>query len=234
LTYFGGKKDLSLSRIVTIMECPSNIETTCPKCEEETMHMVLRGKLGKGKGSNLVFDATVKCTVCNEVHHVCIRQRKPVEVPVIISDGDRSERIKLELPGDAEVLVDDEIELDEILVKVTSIEVGGRRVNGAMASEIGTVWTKRFDTIPIKVNLYEGRQTQPEIIPSGPDQEFKVGDMINVKGRPAVIETIKTEDMVVRKGTVQARDIQRIYARLVSTARQRPEYHRPRRSRSHR
>jgi len=216
------------------MEGPSNIETTCPKCEEETMHQVLRGKMGKGKGLSLVFDATVKCTVCNEVHHICIRQKRPVEVQVIVSDGDRSERIKLELPGDAEVLIDDEIELDEILVKVTSIEVDGRRVEGAMAADIGTVWTKRFDTIPIKVNLFEGRLSQPETIPSGPDQEFSVGQTIEIKGRPAVIETIKTESQAVHKGAVQARDIQRIYARIIGPPRRKPDIHRPRRSRYHR
>lgn len=216
------------------MDGPSNIETTCPKCEAETMHQVLRGKMGKGKGQALVFDATVKCTVCNEVHHVCIRQKKPVEVQIIVSDGDRSERVTLELPGDAEVMIDDEIELDDLLVKVTSLEVEGRRVDHAMAEDIGTVWTKRFDTIPVKVNLYEGRQTQPETILCGPDDEFGVGQTIEVKGRPAVIETIKTEDQVVRKGSVQVRDIQRIYARLVNPARGRPDRHRPRRSRYHR
>lgn len=213
------------------MEGPSNIETTCPKCEEETMHQVLRGKMGKGKEQCLVFDATVKCTVCNDVHHVLIRQKKPVEVQVIVSDGDRSKRLKLELPGDAEVLIDDEIELDEILVKVTSIEVDGRRVNGGIVSKIGTIWTKRFDTIPLKVNFYEGRQSQPETVHCGPDQEYAVGQTLAFNGRPAIIETIKTESQVVRKGSVPARDIQRIYARFVSSERRTPVFHRPRRTR---
>jgi uncharacterized Zn finger protein len=216
------------------MDGPSNIETLCPKCEEETMHMVLRGKIGKGKDSSMVFDATVKCTVCNEVQHVIIRQKKLVEVPVIISIGNQSEKIKLELPGDEEMAIDDEIELDEILVKVTSIEVDGRRVKKALASDIQTVWSKRFDSIPIKVNLYEGRLTEPETIQCGPDQEFTVGQMIEIKGKPAYIETIKTESQVVHKGTVLARDIQRIYARLYRQQRHAPAYHRPRRTGSHR
>jgi uncharacterized Zn finger protein len=216
------------------MDGPSNIETLCPKCEEETMHMVLRGKIGKGKDSSMVFDATVKCTVCNEVQHVIIRQKKLIEVPVIISAGNKSERVKLELPGDEEILIDDEIELDDILVKVTSLEVNGRRVSKAMATDIQTIWTKRFDSIPIKVNLYEGRLTNPETIECAPDKEFAVGQMIEIKGKPAVIENIKTEAQVVRKGQVQARDIQRIYARLFRNERHKPEYHRPRRTGSHR
>jgi len=199
------------------MDGPSNIETICPKCEEETMHMVVRGKLGKGKGGTVVFDATVKCSVCNEVHHVCIRQKKNVEVPIIISEGEKSQRVKLELPGDEEIIIDDEIELDDILVKVTSIEIDGRRVSKGKAVDIQTVWTKRFDEIPIKVNLYEGRLTQPEIITSSPDATFTIGDVIKIKDKPAVIETIKTPSMIVRYGSVQARDIQRIYARFVQS-----------------
>jgi uncharacterized Zn finger protein len=219
---------------VTSMDGPSNIETLCPKCEAETMHMVLRGKIGKGKDSSMVFDATVKCTVCNEVQHVIIRQKKLIEVPIIISNGSKSERVKLDLPGDEEIIIDDEIELDEILVKVTSLEVNGRRVSKAMATDIQTVWTKRFDSIPVKVNIYEGRLTRPETIQCAPDKEFAVGEMIEIKGSPAVIENIKTEAQVVRKGTVQARDIQRIYARLYRNVRHKPEYHRPRRTGSHR
>ena len=197
------------------MDPPSNIETTCPKCEKETMHQVLRGRLGKGKGGDLVLDATVKCTICSEVHHINIRQKKPIAVQVIISDGEKSERCVLEVPGEEEVEVDDEIEIDELIVKITSIESGGRRVKRARASDIGTIWTKRFDTVPVKVSLYEGRFTQPETVECDPDQEFTVGAIIQIKGKPAVIENIKTEAQVVRKGSVLARDIQRVYARLV-------------------
>ena len=94
------------------MDPPSNIGTECPECEEETIHQVLKGTLGKGKGSSLVLDATVKCSQCGRVHHVLIRRDRPIEIPVILSDGKTSERSQIEIPKDLVLAVKDEIEID--------------------------------------------------------------------------------------------------------------------------
>jgi len=48
-----------------------------------------------------------------------------------------------------------------------------------------------------------------------PDEEFFIGDMIDVGKRSVVIHTIKTNSRTLRKGAAIARDIVRVYANIV-------------------
>lgn len=196
------------------MEPPSNTEAKCPECDEETMHQVLKGRLTKGKGSVIVLDATVKCTECERVHHIHIRQPKPVEVSVIISRDTVSEKSRVELPRGVMLSIKDEIEIQGTLVQITSMEKNGKRVNRAKCEDIDTLWTRLFDTIQVKVSVYKGRKTTPEILVAEPETEFSIGQTIEIKGRFAEIETIKVPQRILRKGSAEARDIVRIYARL--------------------
>jgi uncharacterized Zn finger protein len=149
------------------------------------------------------------------VHHVHIRRERPIEVQVIISEGNRSEKVTLELPPDTRIDLKDEIEVDGTVVQVTSIEKDGKRLSRAKAGDIGTLWTKRFDQIPVKVSIFKGRRTSPETLIATPGEEFSIGDILEIKGRMAAIESIKIEGRTIRKGSAEARDIVRIYAREI-------------------
>jgi uncharacterized Zn finger protein len=50
-----------------------------------------------------------------------------------------------------------------------------------------------------------------------PDEEFFVGDILNIGRDDVVIHYIKTRDGMVRQGGVPARDIVRIYAKSART-----------------
>lgn len=196
------------------MDPPSNIEVKCPKCEDVTIHHVLKGRLGKGKGSAIVLDATVRCSECQRVHHVHIRHSRPVMVPVIVSRGIDSVRKMVEMPRGETLRTKDEFEVEGARVQVTSIEKGGKRVTRAKTEEIDTVWSRDFDMLNVKVSVFWGRRTVPETILVEPESEFTIGESLKIKDRVAVIETIKVQGKTLRKGTAEARDIVRIYARL--------------------
>src|SRR3989475_12485905 len=76
------------------MAAPSALVLKCEVCGAEVPHRVLRGKIG-GK-DEIVFEGTVKCPNCGRVSTVVTREPKPIEIPLIVSWLDKSERTSLE------------------------------------------------------------------------------------------------------------------------------------------
>src|SRR2546426_242423 len=76
------------------MAAPSALVLKCEACGAEAPHRVLRGKIG-GR-DEIVFEGTVKCPTCGRVSTVVTREPKPIEIPLIVSWLDKSERTSLE------------------------------------------------------------------------------------------------------------------------------------------
>ncbi len=195
------------------MPLPTSVMVECPVCKEETLHEVLSGKVG-GK-SQTVFETTVKCRQCEQVHHAVLKVAKPVQLPVIISWLKESVRTSFMLGPDEVLSVDDEIMCGEEPVLVTSIESNGARVKRAKASNIQTVWGKKFDKVRVPFSISHVGKTYAEHILAVPDEEFFVGDMLTVGKHEVVIHSIKIADKSLRTGGALARDIVRVYASLV-------------------
>ena len=195
------------------MTTPTSVVAECPSCKDETLHEVLGGKV-KGKSAQ-VLDSTVKCRTCGRVHHVVLKGEKPVSVPVVISWLHESRRTSIALGPEEVLSVDDEILCGELPVLVTSIESKGARVKLCEARLIDTIWGKRFDKLKIPFSVNHHGRTYPEQLIVSPDEEFFIGDMIEVGKRAVVIHTIKTRSKTLRRGSPLARDIVRVYANIV-------------------
>jgi uncharacterized Zn finger protein len=195
------------------MEVPSSISIECPLCHKETLHEVLSGRV-TGKAEN-VLESTVRCKECSQVHHVVLRSEKPVEVPVIISWVDESVKSSVTMGPDEVLRVGDEFMVGELPVQVTSIESKGARVRQCVVRDIETVWGKRFEKVRVPVSVGHGGKTYSEHILAAPDEEFAIGDILDVGRRESVVHTIKTRRGVVRSGSVPARYIVRVYAHTV-------------------
>jgi len=194
------------------MTIPNAIYIDCPNCGERTLHEVLKGKVGRKR---LVMETTVRCKECDHTHFVVIREEPPVSVPVIVSDQGQSRKEMLEFKAEEVLSVDDEIFVGDTYSMITSIESNGRRVGYAPASEIDTLWVKRYDQIRVKISVNRGQRTIPSEIFAMPDEEFYVGDEIPAGRDRAVINKMKTPWGMVRDGGVEARDIVRIYAKVM-------------------
>jgi len=196
------------------MMTPNALYLECPTCGEETLHEVLKGRIGR----RMVLETTVRCKECQTIHTTVVREAKVLRVPVVVSDMGRSRRMEVELNEDEAVAVDDELFIDDLHVMITSIESsGGRRPKKAPVQEIETLWAKRYDKIRVRISVNKGHKTTSTDIFAMPDEEFFVGDMISVGREKAVIHKMKTRRGVVRNGSVEARDIVRVYARLMRT-----------------
>jgi len=192
-------------------EVPGEIYFECPDCDDITLHDVLKGKMGKSS-----LDATVKCQDCGLIRTTTIRFPKQIEVNLVISDGAYSLTTKLALEDDDLLKIDDEFHTDDGgLVKISALELSrGRRVKTARATEITTVWAIKFDVIDVKVSINDDRRTYSKTVPSSPDDEFTIGNILSFDDMDCLIHSIKVKERMMRRGTVEARDIVRIYGKF--------------------
>ena len=195
------------------MEVPSALYLECPSCGEETLHRVIKGKLGEKK--NITLDALVKCSGCNHRYNTVITEEKPLIIPLIISEGANSTKDTIELASGETVEKGSEYQLDRNTIKITGIETEKGRVRSARARDIRTLWAKKFDRLKIRVSINKGSRTLSRVIWAVPDEEFYVGDVIRIKGDSVAIHSIKTQSGHIKRGGAQARDIVRLYAKMV-------------------
>ena len=182
-------------------------------CNEETKHKVLKGKLGKRR--DITFDATVQCSQCYHVHHVLIKEKKPISVRVIVSWLDKSKKKRIQLDPDDVIKLGTELQMDEYPILITGIESEGRRVKSAKASAITTLWAKRFDKVQVHFSIPKGSRTLSKTILAVPDEEFSIGDIVDIDRKAVVVCKIKTEDRMVTRGSAMASEIVRIYGKFL-------------------
>ena len=191
-------------------EAPDEIYFECPDCEDITTHEVLKGKMGKNS-----MDATIKCTECGLIRTMTVHFPKEMDVKVIVSDGSESVSTTMTLEDDDLLKVGDEFNMDAgNLVKISALELkSGKRVKTARATEISVVWAVEFDVIDVKVSINDGRKTYSKTVPSSPDEEFTVGNILSFDDMDCEIHSIKIQGRMVRRGSAEARKITRIYGK---------------------
>ena len=177
-------------------EMPDTIVYTCPDCDDETEHQILKGRMGKA-----TIEGTCRCIECGNV---------------VYSDGEVSEQARTTLESNDIVQLEDEFELDDgRKVCVTYIEVeDGRRVKKCLAPKIKKLWVKRFDILSIKVSVNDVGRTYSLRVEAEPDDEFVVGSMLKFEDFDCLIHAIKTKGNLVKHGSAEARDIVRIYGKI--------------------
>ena len=194
------------------MATPSALVLRCEECGE-VPHRVLSGKV-TGKDA-LVFQGTVKCSSCGRVTSVTYREDKPVAVSIIVSEREASTRGTIELAPEEVVTVGDRLDHEGHRVEVTSIEVGERRVESAAAKDLRTLWAKRMDRVIVKISVNKGNRTVPHELEAAPDEEFEIGDIVDLGRERAVIHKMHVGTTTMRRGVARAEDIVRMYGRLV-------------------
>ena len=165
--------------------------------------------------AEVVFEGVVKCSKCGQVRSVLTGGPRAIQGPVIISFCETSERTTLEFAPDEQVDVGEELELGDTRLRITAIEVGGRRLHGALAKEVSTLWAKRTDQVRVKFSVNMGNRTVPHDVLATPDEEFEIGDIVDLGKARAVVHHIRTEHRTAPEGRVRAEEIVRMYGRVV-------------------
>ena len=191
-------------------EVPDTIYYECPDCDDETIHDVLRGRMGKAS-----LECTLKCTECGRTFATTIPLPKIIKMQVVISDGPVSERTVTEIEEDDIIAVEDEFFLEDgRRLRVCSIELpGDKRVKKSKASKVKMLWCQQFDNLTIKVTINNDRVSYSRRIPALPDDEFVIGNRLELEDMDCFIHAIKTREKLIQHGQAEARDIIRIYGK---------------------
>jgi uncharacterized Zn finger protein len=194
------------------MAAPSALVLRCETCGD-TPHRVLRGKVG-GK-AELVFEGVVKCTKCGTIRTVVTREPRPIQVPVVVSWLDASERTALEFGPDEDVRVGNELDVDDKRIEITALESAGARVPAAKAKDLATIWAKRVDRVRVKFSVNKGNRTVAHDVIAAPDEEFAVGDLVDLGKERAIVHHVRTRHRTIHEGSARADEIVRMYGRTV-------------------
>ncbi|WP_297489668.1 HVO_0476 family zinc finger protein [Thermococcus sp.] len=170
----------------------------CPECGSENVEVI------RERGREL----TLRCNECGHVWHVTLP--KLVKVPLIVSKHEVSFKTFAELPEGEEIGVGDIVETEDDEVRITGIELEeNRRVNQAKVGEVKTLWGESL-TYPkvIKVSVYLPKGlTQAFRVKVSRDEEFAVGEVVEVGGYTFRIEKIKTRGKMLTHGVAKADEI---------------------------
>jgi len=194
------------------MAAPSALILECEECGE-VPHRVLSGRVGGS--DSVVFQGTVKCSSCGRVRSVTVREDRPLPVPIIVSDGTESVRGTIEFGPDELVQVGERLDFEGHHIEVTAIESEERRVPASKARNVRTVWAKRVDRVRLKISVNKGNRTVTHVLDAAPDEEFEIGDIVDLGRERAVIHRIQAGGRALRRGSVAAEDIVRIYGKIV-------------------
>lgn len=198
------------------MQTPNALSLYCENCGEYTLHRVIKGKIKDRNGRTL--EVVARCTVCDSTYTGIIKAPPSRKVPLVISDWENSHRTKIDLPEDEVIRVGDELLTDEDTILVTAIELRGKRVQSARVSNIETIWAKLFNSVLVPVSVNRGARTVADTIEAVPEEEFYIGDTIQVKNKNCVIHQIMDSNgRMLRKGGIMAKNIKRVYARVIRT-----------------
>lgn len=193
------------------MKPPKEIIVECPACNEETEHEILGGRVeGKKK---IVLRSTVRCSHCGRVHNVEIAEEKPIDIPLIISRMERTVRSTVKLYPSEEISVNDDIYHEGQRVLVTSVEISGSRRPSGRAADISTIWAKHYDKIWVRITLDSHGKSYSKKTLAVPEEEFEVGEIIDIEGKKAVITAIRTDRRTIDRGSETADKIVRVYAK---------------------
>jgi len=184
----------------------------CPECGSDDVEII------KERGREL----TLRCNECGNVWHVTLP--KLVKVPLIVSKHERSFKTFAELPEGEEIKVGDIVETEEDEVRITGIELEeNRRVEKARIGEIKALWGESL-TYPkvIKVSIYLPKGiTQAFKVKVPRNEEFVVGEVLEVGGYTFRVEKIKTETKMLHHGKAKADKIVALMGHSIPRARAR-------------
>ncbi len=185
------------------------IEAPCPSCSPviPVPHLILKG----------AKDMLLQCEECNSVHKE--RKTKNALVRVIVSKGDKSIHTRAMLSGTIrtgdELIIDDEQTGEAALVRITSLEVGDKRMDFAKAEDIKTIWARAIDEVIVKIAISHRETTESLELRVPGDRKFVIGEKVLVNNRELKIIRIKIRGggFKSRKSVaIKAKDIKRIYA----------------------
>ena len=187
----------------------------CENCGEETSHRILRLKPTSG-ASPLSITGVARCRVCRWTHPFQSAREPQVDMALIVSDGQRSERRRVSLLRSRTVRVDEPLPDTEETFRVTKIDTTeGRSVGSAPAPKVATVWAVRGNEAIVPVSIVQGARTTARVLRLPPTARLEIGGTLDVGDDRVVIVGLRARGRTWRlEGDgFEAAEVKRVYGR---------------------
>lgn len=186
----------------------------CESCHRETAHRVLR--VTPERVQSGAVRGIARCKECRLTHAFESIPEPAVDVRVVISEHDRSNRSVLSFPRHRRLLVGSGLPSMEPSLRVRRIDLrGGRQATEARTEEIATLWVTREAPASVKVSIVIGRLTRTTRLLYSPGTRFEVGTQVVVENRPLWIAAVRARGHTwrMRGEAFPAEEVERIYVR---------------------
>ena len=198
----------------------------CSECNDVMGHIILK-ETPKGKGA----DYLLKCEECGRVHTTHIRPPPVVDIPFILTEGPSSRTKVIEIDADEILELEDVFQEDDKLWSIHQIEMqDGRYVKHCEASLIVRASALRCDMVRVKLTMTRGEDSSSDVLIVPAETTYTAGHLIDLEGQTWRIRAIHMGRARTLRGTVEARDIKRMYLHEPPN----PEYFAPRTPRERR
>jgi uncharacterized Zn finger protein len=184
---------------------------------------VLHGRLS---ADGRRFQGTVRCKACGAVHRSVHEEARMRTLPLLVSWMERTGRHAWEVEEGRALAVGERYEAAGGRVEITSLEAGGRRVQRATAGSVDAVWARRVDEVRVRAAVTRGARTYSRNLFAAPDEEFTVGEMLELGRDRVLVARIQLAGKMLTEGAAKAERIVRLLCKPMRAPR--PEW-RPRR-----
>lgn len=187
-------------------------EVECPVCGCVRPHILVHAKRGVGREG---MEFTLKCTECGSTHKRVFSEEKLVDRPYVLSEGGVSTKGTTKLFSDESVSVGEELYLGDRRCVVTALETKNGRAESARSTDITTIWARSTSVKVVRISVNQGSRTLSLKVEAQPEEEFAIGDIVETDKGRVVITGIRTDGRSLDRGSVEAADIVRVYAKMV-------------------
>lgn len=188
----------------------------CEVCGAETPHRILHLERAGSPSRAAAVRGVARCRSCGFSHSFVSEAPRLEAAWLIISEGTRSERRRINLPADRKLQVGSGVpETDEALVIHKIDDRTGRAVPVARAREVATIWAVRDSGPFVPYSLIEGRITRAGRLTIAPETPLEVGTTVRLPTTSATIVGLRARNHTWRRegDRFPAGEVQRLYAR---------------------
>lgn len=158
----------------------------------------------------------MRCADCGTTHPIQREHKRLANVRVIVNRNGISQLYCINLPAQEELRVGGELLVDDrardvVQTEITSLETD-RRVEGANAEAVKTVWARDIDNVTIKFSVYKNGMTRPLSTQASGKDVFERGEVLEIDCIRFQITKIKLRK-VGFADRAEAKDIIRVWGR---------------------
>lgn len=177
--------------------------------------IVLKNKVVNSKTKE-VRELLLQCGDCGTVYKEKISQEKPKPFKLIISEHENTYKTTIDLIPDEVLNVGDFLLSDVGKVKITALELEGKRVKKAEVRNVKAIWASS-EEIPARFGVSVDLHGKVASFKVETERDFKIAvdDIFKIDKYVVRVHVIKTEERKTTKGFAKAGVIKRVYTKPV-------------------